>query len=86
MALEKVGNLGQVELMSRLLNQKYSKAYDSEEKEIKLDMQEYKELESLLNDFKYVLSNLVMWEYSLKDDQYGGLVDVIKDIKEKDLY
>lgn len=86
MALEKVGNLGQVQLMQRLVNKKVMDAYDSEDGSITLGKEEAKELEQLLNDFHYVLSNLCMWENALNNDQYGGLVSVIKNIKEKDLY
>lgn len=84
--LKKEGNLGQVQLMQRLLDQKHMETYDKEDKSIVLNPEEYKELEQMLRDFKYVLSNLMMYENSLKNDQYGGLVSVIKDIKEKDLY
>ena len=86
MSLEKVGNLGQVKLMQKLISQKTMSAYDREDKLITLSEEEYKELEQILSDFQYVLSNLMMWENSLKNDQYGGLLRVIDDIKKKDLY
>lgn len=82
MALEKVGNLGQVQLMQRFLAER---AMEQEGKLI-LNKEEVKELDQMLSDFQYVLSNLMMWENTLKNDQYGGLTKVIEDIKAKDLY
>ncbi|WP_144472997.1 hypothetical protein [Bacillus pumilus] len=86
MALEKVGNLGQVQLMQRLVSQKSMKASVNQDKSIVLSEKEHKELESLLHDFQYVLSNLMTSENALKKDGYGGLVSVIEDVKKKDLY
>jgi hypothetical protein len=85
MALKKEGNLGQVELMIRLLSQKAMEGYDKETP-VTLNKEEYEYLQQMLSDFKNVLANLLMWENSLKDDQYGGLISVIEEIKKKDLY
>jgi hypothetical protein len=85
MPLEKVGNLGQVELMRRLLALK-SVSSNGNPTSVTISKEEYIELEHILSDFQYVLSNLMMWENSLKNDQYGGLIKVIEDIKKKDLY
>lgn len=86
MALEKLGNLGQVALMQRLLGQKQSKAMDNESDSLEISLEEYAELESLLEDYRYIMSNLVMYENSLKNDQYAGLVSVIEHIRKKDLH
>lgn len=86
MALEKLGNLGQVALMQRLLSKKQSKAEDEGKESFEITFDEYKELESLLNDYRHIMSNLVMYENSLKNDQYKGLVEVINSIREKDLH
>lgn len=86
MTLEKVGNLGQVQLMHRLISKKSMDAYDTEDRSITLSEEEAKYLEQLLSDFQYVLSNLFLNENSLRTDQFGGLVKVIEDIRAKDLY
>jgi len=84
MALEKVGNLGQIELMSRLVNQKMMHAFDNNG-EITFSADEAKELDQIVKDFQYVVSNLKMWKNGLESDGYGGLIDVIKTIEKKDL-
>lgn len=86
MALEKLGNLGQVALMQRLLGRKQSKAIDNESGSLEISLEEYAELESLLEDYRFIMSNLVMYENSLKDDGYKGLVSVIEHIRKKDLH
>ncbi|GAB6253517.1 hypothetical protein BCSAG_48350 [Bacillus cereus] len=86
MALEKVGNLGQVQLMQRLINQKVMGVYDKEDKSIILSEEEHKELEQMLRDFHHILANLFLHENRLRSDQYGGIVMVLDEVKKKDLY
>lgn len=83
MALEKVGNLGQIALLERLLAEKHMISHAKEEP-ITLSEDELEEVLQALRDFQYAVSNLYLNENPLRNDQFGGLVRVIEDLRKKD--
>lgn len=83
MTIEKLGNLGQNALLQIQLAKKRMESF-SKKQIITISESELKKIEDTLKDFDYVLSNLYLYENTLKNDQYGGLLRVIKDMKEKD--
>ncbi|GIN66998.1 hypothetical protein FKN04_12645 [Bacillus glycinifermentans] len=80
---EKLGNLGEIETLQRLLAIKRTDCYVNQ-KPITLTEEEFNRVEKVLEDFSYVLRNLYMYENTLRNDDFGALVDIIKEMKEKD--
>lgn len=78
MEFKKAGNLGKLDLLFRHL---YLKQMNSEDGGLSLSEEEVNEVIQQLGAFKHVLSNMYLYENSLKNDQYGALVSILKDLE-----
>lgn len=75
-------NLNRLDELQRVIEKKKFDAHmDGDSVTISKD--ELSEIEQALNEFQYVSRNLHLNENVLKDNQFGGLVQVIKDIKSR---
>lgn len=82
MTKEKLGNLGEIETLQRILAIRKTDCA-VKEKPITLSEEELDRIEDVLQDFSYVLRNLSMYEHILKSENFGALVDIIKEMKNK---
>lgn len=69
------GNLGRVDLLTRHLSKKYFSDDSSISKE------ELEEITYQLDKFNYLLSNLFLYQNTLKDDNYGALSSILEELE-----
>lgn len=83
MTTDYIGNLGKIAKMQNKIGMlrmhNYGKATP-----LSITSEELAEIEQTIGDFEYVLRNMNMYENQLKADQYGALVTIIAEMKEKD--
>jgi len=78
MEFEKAGNLGKLDLLHRHLLLKQMR---SEDDCVALSKEETDEVIKQLGEFRYVLTNLFLYQNSLENDQYRALVNIMKDLE-----
>ena len=69
------GNLGRADLLNRHMSKKYF--FDDSN----ISKEELEEISYQLGKFNYLLSNLFLYQNSLKNDGYGALSSILEELE-----